>query len=161
MEQNVEGVWLSNFRVLSRIEKNTKSCYKYEVRCLKRQADHMKSEQLAGACCNSRNNDFWSLVHQKISSLHNSDLDQSARNSFLADLTDSISNSDMLTSEISSTVVLKALDQLKKGKSDGSSLISDAFIFAKDILCNPFSQLFTAVVRHGYVADVALLYLIG
>ena len=52
----------------------------------------------------------------------------------LAGLTDSISKSDLLTSEISSTVVLNALDQLKKGKSDGSSLCSDAFIFAKDIL---------------------------
>ena len=81
--------------------------------------------------------------------LLNSDLDQSGRNSFLADLADSISNSDLLTSEISSTVVLNALDQLMKGKSDGSSLLSDAFIFAKDILS--LSQLLTAVVRHGYV----------
>ena len=90
-------------------------------------------------------------MFSKISSLLNSELDQSARNSFLADLTDSISNSDLQTSEISSTVVLNALDKLKKGKSDGSSLFSDAFIFAKDILSNPLSQLFTAVVRHGYV----------
>ena len=165
--------------VLSTIKKNTKSRYKYEVRRLKRQADHIKSEKLAGAWCNSRTNDFWNLVRQncsnskfsgcnvidglttdddissmfssKISSLLNSDLDQSARNSFLADLTDSISNSDLLTSEISSTVVLNALDQLKKGKSDGSSPFSDAFMFAKDILTNPLSQLFTSIVRHGYV----------
>ena len=128
--------------VLSTIKKNTKSRYKYEVHRLKRQADHIKSEKLAGAWCNSRTNDFWNLVRQnrgnskfsgcnvidglttdddissrfssKISSLLNSDLDQSARNSFLADLTDSISNSDLLTFE-------------------------------------PLSQLFTSVVRHGYV----------
>ena len=55
-------------------------------------------------------------------------------NSFLAGLTDSILKSDLLSSEISSTVVLNALDQLKKGKSDGLSLCSDGFIFAKDIL---------------------------
>ena len=88
----------------------------------------------------------------KISSLLNSDLDQSARNSFLADLTDSISNSHLQTSEISSNVVLNALEQFKKGKSDGSSLFFlMLFIFAKDILSNPLSQLFTAVVRHSYV----------
>ena len=92
-----------------------------------------------------------SNMFSKISSLLNSDLDQSARNSFLADLTDFISNSDLLTSVISSTAVLNALGQLKKGKSDSSSLFSDAFIFANNILSNPFSQLFTTVVRHGYV----------
>ena len=48
----------------------------------------------------------------------------SIQNSFLADLTDSISNPDLLTSEISYTIVLNALDQLKKGKSDGSSPFS-------------------------------------
>ena len=155
------------------------SRYKYELRRLKGQADHIKSEKLARAWCNSCNNDFWNLVRQshgnskfsgcniidglttdedisnmlssKISSLLNSELDQSARNTFLADLTDSISNSDLQSSEISSTVVLNALAKHKKGKLDGSSLFSDAFIFAKDILSNLLSQLFTAVVRHGYV----------
>ena len=46
------------------IKKNTKSRYKYEVRRLKRQADHIKSEKLAGAWCNSRTNDLWNLVRQ-------------------------------------------------------------------------------------------------
>jgi len=41
--------------------------------------------------------------------------------------------------------------QLKKGKSDGSGLPSDVFIYAKNILSNPLSQLFAAVVRHCYV----------
>ena len=66
----------------------------------------------------------------------------SIQNSFLADLTDSISNPDLLTSEISYTIVLNALDQLKKGKSDGSSVFSDAFILAKDILSNSFESTF-------------------
>ena len=43
------------------------------------------------------------------------------------------------------------IDQLKKGKSDGSSLFSDGFTFAKNILSYPLSQLFTAVIRHGYI----------
>ena len=81
--------------------------------------------------------DISNMFSSKISLLLNSDLDQQARNSFLAGLTDSISKSDLLTSEISSTVVLNAL---------GSSLCSDAFIFAKDILSYLLSQLFTAVV---------------
>ena len=118
------------------------SYYKCELCRLKRQADRIKSEKLAGAWCNSCNNDFWNLVRQsrgnskfsgcniidglttdedisnmlssKISSLLNSELDLSARNSFLADLTDSISNPDLQSSEISSTVVLNALDKLKE-----------------------------------------------
>ena len=50
--------------------------------------------------------------------------------------------------------MINALDQLKKGKSDGSSLISDAFILAKDILSKPLSDLFTTIIRHGYVPNV-------
>ena len=50
--------------------------------------------------------------------------------------------------------MINALDQLKKGKSDGSTLISDAFILAKAILCNPLSDLVTAIIRHGYVPNV-------
>ena len=41
--------------------------------------------------------------------------------------------------------------QLKKGKSDGLGLLSDVFMYAKNILSNPLSQPFTAVVRHCYV----------
>ena len=76
-------------------------------------------------------------------------LTQSARNGFLGDRTDSISNSDLQTSEI-------FLDKLKIAKSDGSSPFSDAFIFAKDLLSNPLGQLFTAVVRHGYVPKLLI-----
>ena len=93
MGQNREGVWLSVFWNITTTNK--------------RQADHISSEKLAGAWCNSRNNDFWNLVCQnlgnsklsgcniidglttdedisnmfssKLSSLLNSDLDQSAR----------------------------------------------------------------------------------
>ena len=49
------------------------------------------------------------MLSTKISSLLNSELDQSARSTFFADLTDSISNSNLQTSEISSTVVLNNL----------------------------------------------------
>ena len=51
-------------RLLEYYQQLTKSRYKYEVRCLKRQAGHVKSEKLAGAWCNSRSNDFWNLVRQ-------------------------------------------------------------------------------------------------
>jgi hypothetical protein len=149
---------------------------------LKRQAEHIKSEKLAEAWCTARNTDFWHLIRQqrgnskssgcnvidglttddgisnmfssKICSILNSDSDQLARERFLENLTDSISNYDLLNSEITSTTVINALDQLKKGKSDGSNLMSDAFILAKDILSNPLSDLFTAIIRHGYVPNV-------
>ena len=71
------------------------------------------------------------MFSSKISLLLNSDLDQSVRNNFLADLTDSISNSDLLTS------VLNALDQLKKGKSDGSKSIFWCFY-----ICQRYQQPF-------------------
>ena len=51
-------------------------------------------------------NDISNMFFSKISSQLNSDLDQSARNSFRDDLTDFISNHDLLTSEIFSAVVL-------------------------------------------------------
>ena len=74
--------------------------------------------------------DISEMFSSKVSSLLNSDPDQSATNCFFANLTDSISSSDLLSSDISSTVVLNALEQLKKGKSDDSSLLSDVFIYA-------------------------------
>ena len=55
----------------------------------------------------------------------------------IVSLKTSISNYDLLNTIVSSTTVINALDQLKKGKSDGSNLISDAFIFAIDILSDP------------------------
>ena len=90
---------------------------------MKRQAEHFKSEKLAEARWNARNTDFWHLVRQqrgnskssgcniiddlttddgisnmfssKICSILNSDSDQLARESFLENLTDSISNYDL------------------------------------------------------------------
>ena len=94
------------------------------------------------------------MFSSKLCSILNSDSDHLARESFIENLTDSISNDVLLSSEISSTTVINALDQLKKGKSDGSSLISDAFILAKDILSKPLSDLFTTIIRHGYVPNV-------
>ena len=92
---------------------------------------------------NPRNTDFWHLVRNqcgnskssscnvidglttddgisnmfssKICSILNSDSDHLARESFLENLTDSISNDVLLSSEISSATVINALDQLKKG----------------------------------------------
>ena len=113
---------------------------------MKRQAEHIKSEKLAEAWCNACNTDFWHLVRQqrgnskssgcnvidglttddgisnmfsKLCSILNSDSDHLARESFIENLTDSISNDVLLSSEISSTTVINALDQLKKGKQDG------------------------------------------
>jgi hypothetical protein len=61
------------------------------------------------------------MFSSKICSVLNSDSDQLqlARERFLENLTDSISNYDLLNSEITSTTVINALDQLKKGKSYG------------------------------------------
>ena len=92
------------------------------------------------ACSHPRSPHFWIL-----------DQDQSTRNAFLSSLSDSISDVDLQVAEVSPSVVKDALDQLK---SDGSSIRSDVFTFAKDILSYPLSQLFTAIIRHGYVPKI-------
>ena len=127
----------------------------YEVCRLKRQADYIRSEKLAVAWCNPRSNEFLNLVRQsrgnsefsgcnvidglttdddisnifssKISLLLNSDLDQPSRNNFISGLTNSISKSDLLTSEISSTVTVlqrKRAKLLKIFKLHSKTLLS-------------------------------------
>ena len=44
-----------------------------------------------------------------------------------------------------------AISQLKLGKRDGSSLSSNHFVHAKEVLCVHLSKLFTAMIRHGVV----------
>ena len=100
------------------------------------------------------------MFSSKISSLLNSDSDHGARNSFLEDLTSSMTVSDLSFTVISPDIVLDAISQLKNGKTDGSSLFSDAFILAKDIHGVPLSQLFPAVVRHGYFPNLLRDYIL-
>ena len=52
---------------------------------------------------------------------------------------------------MSGSTVSDALSRIKAGKSDGSTLISNHFIYASSSLTEFLSKLFTAMLRHGYV----------
>ena len=54
---------------------------------------------------------------------------------------------------ISQETVCDAFSQLKPGKHDGSSFMSNYFIHAKTALSDPLSKLFTAMLRHGIVPE--------
>ena len=61
-------IWLDcgcpTSRVLFQIKKNAKKRYKYEVRRLKRQQDHIRSELMGKALSQSRTRDFWKEVRK-------------------------------------------------------------------------------------------------
>ena len=45
----------------------------------------------------------------------------------------------------------EALSLLKHGKGDGSNLSSDHFLLCSDVIMPSLSQLFTCMIKHGYV----------
>ena len=54
---------------------------------------------------------------------------------------------------IARETVLNGISQLKPGKCDGSARLSHHFIYAKEVLSNPISKPFTAMLCHGIVPD--------
>ena len=80
-----------------------------------------------------------------------STFDTASRLDLLSSINSSLCTSDIASTSISSSVVSKALSHLKSGKSDGTSLLSNHFIYASSVLSEPLSSLFTGMIRHGYV----------
>ena len=66
-------------------------------------------------------------------------------------ISDSIDSSSLSSVCVSQETVCDAISQLKLGKCDGSSLSSNHFVHAKEVLCVNLSKLFTAMIRHGIV----------
>ena len=66
-------------------------------------------------------------------------------------ISDSIDPSSLSSVCVSQETVCDAISQLKLGKCDGSSLSSNHFVHAKEVLCVHLSKLFTAMIRHGIV----------
>ena len=58
--------------MLFQIKKNTKKRYKYEVRRLKRQQDHIRNELMGKALSQSRSRDFWKEVRKVTKTLKGS-----------------------------------------------------------------------------------------
>ena len=164
--------------VLFQIKKHAKKRFKYEVRRLRRQQEHIKREQLGDALSQSRHNEFWKVVRNiaksnkgtrskipcvdkcssdtdianafgsKLRRLLNNDI---SSNSLVNDLASSLSPFDLAVIFVSPITVSEALSHLKLNKSDGTQLVSNHFTCASPALTQPLSKLFTAMLQHGYV----------
>ena len=164
--------------VLFQIKKNSKKRFKYEVRRLRRQQEHIRREQLGSALSQSRSNDFWKVVRNitkstqgtrsnapcvdqcscdadianvfstKLQDLLNAD---NPSKSSISDIGCSLSSSDLAATSVSPITVYEALSHLKTNKSDGTQLVSNHFICASACLTQPLSKFFTAMLRHGNV----------
>ena len=88
-----------------------------------------------------------------IKSILNSSPDQQSRSNLHNQMNKSISPSDLSSMLITQETVLDAISQLKPGKNDGSDFMSNHFIHAKEVLSDPLSKLFTAMLRHGVIPD--------
>ena len=62
-----------------------------------------------------------------------------------------IVSSDLASVSVSPAIVFEALSLLKHGKGNGSNLSSDHFLSCSDVISPFLSQLFTCMIRHGYV----------
>ena len=146
--------------------------YKYEVRRLYRQQQHIKCELMASALSQSRSREFWNEVHKisnsakgrktaapvidnqssdkdisnlfciNLKTVLNSANDLSNRSELLTTVSDSLSAADLNAASITPNIVSEASSHLKVGKSDGTPLCSNHFICASAVLCEPLSKLF-------------------
>ena len=169
--------------VLFQIKKNTKKRFKYEVRRLRRQAEHVKREMLGIALSRNRQSDFWKTVRRiaksskgtmssvpivdgyssdldisntfsaKIKNLLNSNTSLDSCSSLLSNIESSLSSSDLASISVSTSTIAEAISHLKPNKSDGSLLSSNHFIHASSTLIDVLSQLFTSILRHGYIPE--------
>ena len=167
--------------ILFQIKKKTKRRYKYEVCRLKRQKEHLKCERIGEALSQSRNRDFWKEVRKltkstqghradapvidgfseddevsnlfstKLNNILSSGCNLSARSDLFSSLDSSLCISDLKDTFISPSITAESLSHLKLGKSEGTNLLSNHFVYASPVLSNFLSDLFTAMLRHGYV----------
>ena len=167
------------------LKKNYKKIYKYEVRRLKRQQQYIKSEMMGRALTQSHSSDFWKeflkmsksakgrkttapvtdnqSTDDDISNLFSTQLKgvlNSAHNSInfsklLTTVSDSLCASDLASVSVTPSIVLEASSHRKHGKSDGTPLCSNHFTCTSKVLCEPLSKLFTAILRHGHILEIA------
>ena len=107
------------------------------------------SSSVVDGCSNVT--DISNIFSSKLKSLLNSDPDSQSRSCLFQHISDSIDCSSLSSVCVSQKTVCDAISQLKLGKRDGSSLSSNHFVHAKEVLCVHLSKLFTAMIRHGIV----------
>ena len=86
--------------------------------------------------------------------------DVTERDNLHADVMKNISPNDLANLDVSPDSVLEYIRHLKHGKSDGTFLSSDFLIYAAPVIADALAQLFTAILRHGYVPASLWDYLI-
>ena len=122
-----------------------------EVRLLRRNTygAHCNHSSIDGL---SSNDDIASTFSSKLQQLLNTSSDASDSNRLFAELNSMIVSSDLGSVFASPAIVVsEALSLLKHGKGDGSNLSSDHFLSCSDVISPFLSQLFTCMIRHGYV----------
>ena len=77
--------------------------------------------------------------------------DGSASTELLNSLDSGITSADIEQISVSSLTVQEAIGKLKRGKSDGGSLVSDHIIEAPIPICQFLARVFTSVLRHGFM----------
>ena len=164
--------------VLFQLKKLAHRRYKYAVRRVRRREEHIKCSRLAEAMINDPNRSFWSeaqrffgkrasafapvvdnvsgpddvakLWRDNFRKLYNT-VDGSASTELLNTLDVGISSTDIEQISVSSHTVREAIGKLKRGKSDGGSLVSDHIIEAPTAICDFLARVFTSVLRHGFM----------
>ena len=92
--------------------------------------------------------ELWSV---KIKDLYNR-CDLNKRTKLLEEVKSFITTQDLVSLSVSIDTVLRAINQLKPGKSDGKSLMSDHVLYAPPILVSKLAELFTSLLQHGHAA---------
>ena len=143
--------------VLTTIKKKSKSCYKYEVRRLKRRQEHIVREKIVSTYSLRNKKNFWKQVkqlrkssqtpvHHRIDGIVD-DMTTSEvfRNKLSLTLNKYAShpfNPTSLTQDLDSSIyhtfssdtVFEAIQHLKRNKKDDSNLVSNHFIIAAPVI---------------------------
>ena len=163
--------------VLFNIKRNAKLRFKYAVRRLKRRKDFLIREKLARAFAARKKHKFWSDIRrlnhvkkscapsidgtsniQQIADLFSSKFagilnkhSSSPLNPLLSQIQSSLSSSMFQDLYFTDDDVTEAIGQLKPKKSGAGCVISEHLRFSHSVIALPLSQLFTSIVRHGYM----------
>ena len=163
--------------VLFNIKRNAKKRFKYAVRRLKHRKEFLIREKFACAFAARNKDKFWSEVrrlnHVKMSCAPSVDGTSNAQH--IADLFSSRFSGVLnkhsspspnplllkIQSSLSSSVsddlcfteddIIDAIGQLKSKKSGAGYVISEHLKLSRSVIALPLSQLFTSIVRHGYM----------
>ena len=162
--------------VLFQIKKNAKSRYKYEVRRLLRNQQHLLRRKLARSFTSRKKHGFWSAVRavnkcnstrqvpivdgvsgdSEIAGLMATKLktqlnshSASSHDHFCSQLGSVLSDTQLSDVEVSSEDIFAAISELKINKSDDCGVTSEHLKVASPVIADSLASLFTAILRRG------------